>query len=85
MNDSTLSQVIHDIDNNRFVLSIGEKQVEARYRMVDSSTIEFYSTYTPPQLRGNGYAGRVVNAALEHAKKNDFNIIATCQYVKSKL
>jgi len=44
--------------------------------------IDFYRTFTPPELRRKGVAGKIVKYALEHAKENNLVGIPTCSYVK---
>ena len=53
--------------------------------MIDDKTIEFYSTYTPIEHRGQGLAARVVEQGLHHAAKNNLTVIPTCWYVKKIL
>ena len=48
--------------------------------MVDGKTIEFYSTYTPTEHRGQGLAARVVEKGLDYAAQKGFKVIATCWY-----
>ena len=77
--------VLHDVQNKRFVLTIDNMEVQTKYRLIDDKTIEFYSTYTPPELRSQGLAAVVVNAALDYVQENNFEIIPTCWYVKKIL
>ena len=53
--------------------------------MVDDKTIEFYSTCTPIEHRGQGLAARVVVQGLHHAAQNGLTVIPTCWYVKKIL
>lgn len=78
---NTHLSVFHDTDNNQFVLTIDNKDITTKYRMVDKNTIEFYSTHTPKPLRGNGYAARLVNHALDYTDANNYEVIPTCWYV----
>lgn len=48
----------------------------------EKDTIELYSTYTPPQLRGNRLAEKVVRFALDYAKEKKLKVIPSCWYVK---
>ena len=78
---NTQLNVFHDLENYQFVLTIENKAITTKYRMLDEHRIEFYSTHTPKPLRGNGYAARLVNHALDYAQANNYKIIPTCWYV----
>lgn len=51
------------------------------YTLKDN-VIDLYRTFTPPELRGKGVAGKLVKYALEHAKENNLKVIPTCSYVR---
>jgi len=79
--------VIHDAPDLRYLIRVGEtrhedNEVVLRYHMRDASTIDFTSTFTPPSLRGQGLARKVVEHALDEAEANGFTIIPTCWYVE---
>lgn len=59
-----------------------EGDVYVRYNMEDEHTIDLNKTFTSPNLRGRGLAGKVVEAALEHALEHKLKVIASCPYVK---
>jgi hypothetical protein len=40
-------------------------------------------TYTPPEMRGRGIAGKLVQAMAADARKQGFRIVARCPYVAS--
>ncbi len=73
-------EVIHDKDNNRFVIYIDGAEAFVEYSLAEN-VIELYHTYTPPHLRGRGLAEKVVHAALEYAKENKLKVIPSCSYV----
>ena len=87
MNDSDTGTpavtVRHDRDERRFVAVIDGEDTDAvlRYRMADTGTVDYFSTFTPPSLRGRGLARVVVTEALEYALANDLRVIPTCPYV----
>lgn len=76
-----IEKVKNDTSGNRFFLEIEGDEV---YLMYDESksVIDLYSTYTPPQLRGKGFAAKVVKAALEYAKEKKLKVIPSCWYVR---
>ena len=79
-----MSEVINDLQGSRFLLDINGKEVYVLYAE-DKETLDLYSTYTPPELRGQGLAEKVVLAALLHAKDKKLKVIASCWYVRKFL
>lgn len=79
-----MNEVINDKEASRFVLDVNGEEI---YLLYDEGkeTIDLYSTYTPPQLRGQGLAEKVVLAAFEYAKEKNLKVIPTCWYVGSFL
>ncbi len=75
-------KVIHEKENQRFVINIDGDEVYVEYTMEDKK-INLYHTYTHPALRGKGLAAQVVRAAFEFAKENNLKVIPTCSYVQS--
>ena len=51
----------------------------------DKEMLDLYSTYTPPKLRGQGLAEKVVLAAFEYAKEKNLKVIPSCWYVRKSL
>lgn len=76
-----MNEVVNDLQGSRFVLDVNGKEVYVLYAE-DKETIDLYSTYTPPRLRGQGLAEKVVLAAFEYAKENKLKVIASCWYVR---
>lgn len=75
-------KVIHEKENERFVIYVEGHEVYVEYTMRNNS-IDLHHTYTHPALRGKGLAALVVKAALEYAKVNKFKVIPTCSYVQA--
>ena len=69
-------------ENNRFFKIIDDKEAEMDYEMLDNSTIEFYHTYVPPELRGKGLAQELIKAGLDYAMDNNFRIVPSCSAVQ---
>jgi predicted GNAT family acetyltransferase len=42
----------------------------------------FDHTEVPASLRGQGVAGQLAKAALEHAKEHDWKIVPACSYIE---
>lgn len=76
-----MNDVINDKRSSRFLMKVEGMEVYVLYAE-DKETIELYSTYTPPQLRGQGLAEKVVRFALEYAKEKNLKVIPSCWYVK---
>lgn len=79
-----MSEVINDKQGSRFVLDVDGNEVYVLYAE-DKDVIDLYSTYTPPQLRGQGLAEKVVLAAFEYANERNLKVIASCRYVRKFL
>jgi len=75
-------KVIHEKENQRFVIYNESNEVYVEYTMKDNE-LNLYHTFTDPVLRGKGLAAQVVRAALEFAKENNLKVIPTCSYVHS--
>lgn len=76
-----MNEVINDKQGSRFVMNVDGNEVYVLYAE-DKNAIDLYSTYTPPQLRGQGLASVVVKVALEYAKEKKIKVIAGCWYVR---
>ena len=76
--------IIHEKENERFVMYFDEKEVYVEYTMAGKE-INLYHTYTHPALRGKGLAAQVVRAAFEFAKENNLKVIPTCSYTQAFL
>jgi uncharacterized protein len=72
----------HQPDASRYVLTIdGELVAVADYR-INGDAISFNHTFTNPTLRGKGYAGEVVQFAVNDVEKtSDRHIVPMCWYV----
>jgi predicted GNAT family acetyltransferase len=75
------AEVVHEADQQRFSLSLGEHVAELTYSL-QGQQIDFNHTYVPFGLRGKGYAEKLVDAGLAWAKSNDYTICASCSYVQ---
>ena len=72
----------HEPDARRYVLRIDDQIVAVADYRVNGSAISFNHTYTAPHLRGRGYAGEVVQFAVDDVEKNsDRHIVPMCWYV----
>ena len=74
--------VIHEKDNERFVIYTEGNEVYVEYTKRNGE-LDLHHTFTHPALRGKGLAAQVVRAAFEYAKENNLKVIPTCSYVQA--
>lgn len=72
--------VLHETNQQRFIVSTSEGQAELDYVRTGSS-VNFHHTFVPPTLRGRGIAELLVRAALTWAADEKLNVEASCSYV----
>lgn len=75
------SEIEHDEARQRFTLDREGQASYLSYRRLDSGTVDFVSTYTPPALRGRGLAARIVEHALGWAEAEGLKVVPTCWFV----
>ena len=75
-------EVRRDKDNEQFVTEVDNQKAYLSYSISDDE-IDFYRTFTPPELRGKGIAKIVVEYAFNYAKENNLKVIPTCSYVQA--
>lgn len=73
----------HDETHQQFSLTKDNKESVLKYNKVGPNTLDYYSTFVPGALRGQGIAGLMTDYALRYAKDNHYLIIPSCPYVKS--
>ena len=71
----------HDTVNHKFFVFTAGKESLMEYRVINENTLDYFHTFTPPELRGQGIAEKIVRVALDYAKQNNFKIIPSCPYV----
>ncbi len=83
---TTLDLSTLEIENNegahRWEARIGEYVAFSEYRLNrDTNTIHFLKTRVPPELEGQGVAGRLVKTALDDARKQHLTVVPICRFV----
>ena len=73
-------EVKHDEKGKRFVIEVQGREAVLSYTP-KGNVLDFYSTFVPEELRGQGLAEEVVKAAFEYAKEKDLKVLPTCPYV----
>ena len=77
--------VRHDTDGRRFVADVDGYEAYLAYGMLDDGRVDFRSTFSPPELRGRGVAGKIVAKALEWARGEGLTVVPSCSYVAKYL
>lgn len=73
--------VEHQPTSRRFVVSLQEEEATLQYRFIDERTVDYYSTFVPPGRRGEGIGTRLVEHALEWARRENYLVRASCPFV----
>lgn len=60
----------------------GEIIAQYGYSMMDDTTMIASHTGVSPKLRGQGIAMKLVEYAVEYARKNNLKIVPSCSYVR---
>lgn len=74
----------HNKEKHQFFSIIEEKIATLDYAILpDGKTLNYLSTYVPPELRGQQIGQMIVKFALEYAKTNKYKVIPSCSFVDS--
>jgi len=77
-----MTEPVHRPDDHRF-----EAMVDGHAGRLDYSlrgdVMTIVHTEVDPALEGKGVAGRLVKAALEHARANGLKVVPVCEYAAS--
>ncbi|MCU1481162.1 MAG: N-acetyltransferase [Subtercola sp.] len=75
-------ELIHDTGKKRYLLRVDGALVSAADYVLSPESISFTHTFTDPKLRGHGYAGEVVDFAIDDVEQNTaYRVIPMCWYV----
>ena len=74
-------RIAHDPDASRYEIFVGDAVAGFAEYEVHGSIMTFTHTVTSPHLRGRGLASRVVQFALDDARKHGFTVVPRCWYV----
>ena len=76
-------EIRHDKENHQFIAIVDGHESRIKYEeMPDGKTLNYRSTFVPPELRGQQIAGKITKFALEYAREHGYKIIPTCSYVE---
>jgi len=72
----------HHKDSHQFIYMEGGRTARLDYIVLpDGKTLDYHSTYVPPELRGQQIGQTLVKYALDYAKENHYKIIPSCSFV----
>ena len=78
------SEVINNIRENRFELSLGDKKAIIEYTLLkEENRIIFNHTEVPPEFSGQGIAGRLAKKAFDYAREENLRVTSFCSYIDS--
>ncbi|MFL5729490.1 MAG: GNAT family N-acetyltransferase [Cytophagaceae bacterium] len=72
----------HDSKYNKFFTEVAGKESNLSYEKITDNIWDYKLMFVPKNLRGQGIAGRVVDFALNFARKNNIKIKASCSFVQ---
>ncbi|MGH7542467.1 MAG: GNAT family N-acetyltransferase [Gemmatimonadota bacterium] len=78
-------QVQHDTDRQRFVAERNGKEANLQYRQASEGKLDYQSTFVPEEYREQGIGERIVMEALDFARKNGYEVIPSCPFVRHVL
>ena len=71
--------ITHDSATHRFLTEVDGHQAELVYRLQGGSLV-IEHTGVPEAIGGQGIAGELVKAALEHARSEGLRVVPACSY-----
>ena len=75
-----MGDVRDNVERSRYELEVSGEMAVADYRR-QGDTLLITHTHTPPALRGQGIAGRLVAGMLADARARGLKITPLCSYV----
>jgi predicted GNAT family acetyltransferase len=73
-------EVQHNVERNRYELVHDDGTAFAEYERRGNLIVATH-TVTPPALRGQGIAGRLIKAMLADARRQGLKIVPQCSFV----
>jgi predicted GNAT family acetyltransferase len=74
-----LINVIHQLQNQKFIVQKDGQEAILAYSL-EANQIDFYSTFVPPEFRGQGIAEKLVRTGVAWAKEQGYELHASCWY-----
>ncbi len=76
-------KIEHVEHEQRFLVRVNDTEAELTYQAVSPGLVDYNHTWVPPELRGGGIAGRLVKHALDHARREGWNVRPGCSFVEA--
>lgn len=80
LNNQMNPEVLHE--KNKFYKIIDGLESHMDYELHEPSTVVFYHTYVPEELRGQGLAKEIIREGLDWAMSENLDIIPACSAVR---
>jgi len=74
-------RVTHDAVRRRFETSGPQGEGFLTYQVFAPGVLDFEYVEVAPRFRGRGVAGRIVEAACQHAREAGLRVVPSCPYV----
>lgn len=74
-------EISHRPDQKQFIATVEGKDSILRYFPVGESTLDLVSTFVHRDLRGRGVGEKLVQRALDYARREGLQVIPTCWFV----
>jgi uncharacterized protein len=84
MPDTLTDPITDNADAQRYELVVDDKVVFADYSL-SGDTLRIHYVEAPPELRGSGAAGRLMEGVARIAKDNHWRIVPICGYAAAWL
>ena len=75
-------EIFHDPKSQKFYCIVEGKVCYAQYHLKDN-TMDFFHTYTPPELRGRGIATKIFDEIKDFVEKNNIKVKASCSFAEN--
>ena len=77
-------EIRHVVNEGFFIFGKnGDELAKLTYRK-EGEKLYFESTVVSSELRGQGIAGKLLDAGVEYARENGYKIVPICSYVAKK-
>lgn len=73
--------ILHDQENTKFYAEINGEKAYLEYILREPTIVEYHNTQVPLGLRNQTIATQIVEEAISWARKNNYQILATCSFV----
>ena len=77
-------EIRHVVNEGFFIFGKnGDELAKLTYRK-EGEKLYFESTVVSSELRGQGIAGKLLDAGVEYARENGYKIVPVCSYIVKK-